>query len=76
MNSNAGNGDRELAALLAAGRVRKTICSLPRQADSYELRTLLVENVRSYPDRLVAFADAVVAISLTLLILPLVAVAD
>ncbi|MFD1709547.1 3-oxoacid CoA-transferase subunit A [Ottowia sp. GY511] len=35
VNNNAGNGDTGLAALLAAGRVRKVICSFPRQADSY-----------------------------------------
>lgn len=33
--NNAGNGDTGLAALLEAGRVRKMICSFPRQADSY-----------------------------------------
>ena len=33
--NNAGNGDTGLAALMAAGRVRKIICSYPRQADSY-----------------------------------------
>lgn len=35
VNNNAGNGDAGLAALLATGRVRKIICSFPRQADSY-----------------------------------------
>jgi len=35
VNNNAGNGDTGLAALLAAGRVRKMICSFPRQSDSY-----------------------------------------
>ena len=35
VNNNAGNGDTGLAALLAAGRVRKMICSFPRQTDSY-----------------------------------------
>ena len=35
VSNNAGNGDEGLAALLAAGRVRKMICSFPRQADSY-----------------------------------------
>ena len=35
VNNNAGNGDRGLAALLAAGLVRKVICSFPRQSDSY-----------------------------------------
>lgn len=35
VNNNAGNGDTGLAALLAAGRVRKVICSFPRQVDSY-----------------------------------------
>lgn len=34
-NNNAGNGDTGLAALLNAGRVKKLICSYPRQADSY-----------------------------------------
>lgn len=34
INNNAGNGDTGLAALLAAGRVRKIICSFPRQVDS------------------------------------------
>ena len=33
--NNAGNADVGLAALLAAGRVRKVLCSFPRQADSY-----------------------------------------
>ena len=33
--NNAGNGDTGLAALLAAGRVRKIICSFPRQHDSW-----------------------------------------
>ena len=35
VSNNAGNGDTGLAALLAAGRVRKMICSFPRQSDSY-----------------------------------------
>jgi 3-oxoadipate CoA-transferase, alpha subunit len=35
VSNNAGNGDTGLAALLAAGRVRKVICSYPRQSDSY-----------------------------------------
>ena len=35
VNNNAGNGDTGLAALLEAGRVRKIICSFPRQADSH-----------------------------------------
>jgi 3-oxoadipate CoA-transferase alpha subunit len=35
VNNNAGNGDIGLAALLAAGRVRKMVCSFPRQSDSY-----------------------------------------
>lgn len=34
VNNNAGNGDTGLAALLAARRVRKIICSFPRQSDS------------------------------------------
>jgi 3-oxoadipate CoA-transferase alpha subunit len=33
--NNAGNGETGLAALLKAKRVRKVICSFPRQADSY-----------------------------------------
>ena len=35
VNNNAGNGDTGLAALLAAKRVRKIICSFPRQVDSH-----------------------------------------
>ncbi|WP_225634582.1 3-oxoacid CoA-transferase subunit A [Streptomyces solaniscabiei] len=35
VSNNAGNGDIGLAALLAKGRVRKVVCSFPRQADSY-----------------------------------------
>jgi 3-oxoadipate CoA-transferase, alpha subunit len=35
VNNNAGNGTTGLAALLAAGAVRKIICSFPRQSDSY-----------------------------------------
>ncbi|EPK7360972.1 3-oxoacid CoA-transferase subunit A [Kluyvera intermedia] len=34
INNNAGNGEIGLAALLKAGRVRKMICSFPRQVDS------------------------------------------
>jgi len=34
VNNNAGNGETGLAALLKAGRVRKVICSYPRQTDS------------------------------------------
>lgn len=35
VSNNAGNGDHGLAALLAAGKVGKIICSFPRQADSW-----------------------------------------
>jgi 3-oxoadipate CoA-transferase alpha subunit len=35
VSNNAGNGDTGLAALLSAGRVRKVICSFPRQSDSW-----------------------------------------
>ena len=35
VNNNAGNGDTGLAALLAARRVKKIICSFPRQTDSH-----------------------------------------
>ncbi len=35
VNNNAGNGDTGLAALLAARRVKKIVCSFPRQADSH-----------------------------------------
>src|SRR3954469_25780946 len=34
VNNNAGNGETGLAALLKARRVRKIICSFPRQVDS------------------------------------------
>ncbi|MBA3773367.1 MAG: 3-oxoacid CoA-transferase subunit A [Ramlibacter sp.] len=35
VNNNAGNAEQGLAALLKTGRVRKIICSFPRQADSH-----------------------------------------
>ncbi|MGR7994002.1 MULTISPECIES: 3-oxoacid CoA-transferase subunit A [unclassified Xanthobacter] len=35
VSNNAGNGTKGLAALLAAGLVRKMVCSFPRQADSF-----------------------------------------
>ena len=40
VNNNAGNGEAGLAALLRAGRVRKVICSFPRQADSHVFDSL------------------------------------
>jgi 3-oxoadipate CoA-transferase alpha subunit len=43
VNNNAGNGDSGLAALLATGRVRKIICSFPRQADSWHFDKLYRE---------------------------------
>ncbi|MET0328316.1 MAG: 3-oxoacid CoA-transferase subunit A [Luteimonas sp.] len=35
VNNNAGNGDTGLAALIAKKRVRKVVCSFPRQSDSH-----------------------------------------
>ncbi len=35
VSNNAGNGDTGLAALLKARRVRRIVCSFPRQADSW-----------------------------------------
>lgn len=35
VNNNAGNGDVGLARLIGLGRVRKIICSFPRQPDSW-----------------------------------------
>jgi 3-oxoadipate CoA-transferase alpha subunit len=35
VNNNAGNGDVGLAALIREGRVRKIVCSFPRQVDSW-----------------------------------------
>jgi len=35
VSNNAGNAEVGIAALLKTGRVRKIICSFPRQADSY-----------------------------------------
>ena len=40
VNNNAGNGDTGLAALLKAKRVRKIICSFPRQTDSWHFDNL------------------------------------
>ncbi|RFA19355.1 3-oxoacid CoA-transferase subunit A [Subtercola boreus] len=35
VSNNAGNGDTGLAALIGARRVRKIVCSFPRQTDSH-----------------------------------------
>ncbi|MGK0716600.1 3-oxoacid CoA-transferase subunit A [Leucobacter sp. W1153] len=43
VNNNAGNGDTGLAALLAKRRVRKIICSFPRQSDSWVFDNLYRE---------------------------------
>ncbi|MGZ5131791.1 MAG: 3-oxoacid CoA-transferase subunit A [Caldimonas sp.] len=40
VNNNAGKGEPGLAALIAAKRVRKIICSFPRQADSHHFDAL------------------------------------
>src|SRR5213083_3672727 len=40
VNNNAGNGDTGLAALIKAKRVRKILCSFPRQADSWHFDKL------------------------------------
>jgi 3-oxoadipate CoA-transferase alpha subunit len=40
VSNNAGSGETGLAALLKAGRVRKIICSFPRQADSHHFDSL------------------------------------
>ncbi len=40
VNNNAGNGDAGLALLLKARRVRKIICSFPRQTDSWHFDAL------------------------------------
>ena len=40
VNNNAGNGETGIAALLKAGRVRKVVCSFPRQVDSHVFQGL------------------------------------
>ncbi len=40
INNNAGNGETGLAALLKARRVKKLICSFPRQIDSHHFDNL------------------------------------
>jgi 3-oxoadipate CoA-transferase alpha subunit len=40
VNNNAGNGDTGLAALLKAKKVRKILCSFPRQVDSWHFDAL------------------------------------
>ena len=40
VNNNAGNADAGLAALIGAKRVRKILCSFPRQADSWHFDKL------------------------------------
>ncbi|MFI8092155.1 3-oxoacid CoA-transferase subunit A [Streptomyces sp. NPDC086080] len=39
VSNNAGNGDDPLARLIQKGRVRKIVCSFPRQADSWHFDT-------------------------------------
>jgi 3-oxoadipate CoA-transferase alpha subunit len=38
VNNNAGNGEVGIAALFKAGRVKKLICSYPRQVDSHHFQ--------------------------------------
>ena len=40
VNNNAGNADAGLAALIGAKRVRKILCSFPRQSDSWHFDKL------------------------------------
>ena len=40
INNNAGNGETGVAALLKARRIKKIICSFPRQADSHHFDAL------------------------------------
>src|SRR2546422_5147195 len=40
VNNNAGNADHGLAALLKAKRVRRILCSFPRQTDSWHFDAL------------------------------------
>jgi 3-oxoadipate CoA-transferase alpha subunit len=39
INNNAGNGDVGLARLIGLGRVRRIVCSFPRQSDSWHFDT-------------------------------------
>ncbi|MFF0160675.1 3-oxoacid CoA-transferase subunit A [Streptomyces sp. NPDC005263] len=43
VSNNAGNGDTGLAALLDKGRVRRIVCSFPRQSDSWVFDRLFRE---------------------------------
>ena len=38
VNNNAGNGEVGIAALFKAGRIRKLVCSYPRQVDSHHFQ--------------------------------------
>ena len=40
VHNNAGNGETGIAALLKQGRVRKIMCSFPRQSDSHHFDSL------------------------------------
>src|SRR6185312_5129710 len=40
VNNNAGNGDTGLASLIKAKRVKKIVCSFPRQSDSWHFDAL------------------------------------
>ena len=39
ISNNAGNGEAGIAALIKAGKVRKMVCSFPRQSDSHHFDT-------------------------------------
>jgi 3-oxoadipate CoA-transferase alpha subunit len=43
VSNNAGSGEVGIAALLAAGRVRRVVCSFPRQSDSWVFDNLYRE---------------------------------
>ena len=55
VNNNAGNGELGLAALIKARRVRKVICSFPRQTNSHHFDALYragkIDLLKTYIDR-------------------------
>jgi hypothetical protein len=51
VNNNAGNAEHGLARLLRSGRVRKIICSFPRQVDSYVFDEQINTVLRQLPDQ-------------------------
>jgi 3-oxoadipate CoA-transferase, alpha subunit len=58
VSNNAGNGDHGLAALIRERRVRKMVCSFPRQSDSWHFDAAYRAGGMPCQQRWCAAADA------------------